>query len=111
MMIQDVDAQPLRYGRRQYRGAVQANRQGGKICFSYLKPGETLNIRRGTPKTITRERQLNGMLRHMWFDFRFQAKMAFPEMNPKHMFIYSGNVYRIRPYGLQILTPSLFQHF
>jgi hypothetical protein len=32
-------------------------------------------------------------------------------MNPKHMFIYSGMVYRIRPHGLQILTPSYFQHF
>ena len=32
-------------------------------------------------------------------------------MNPKHMFIYSGMVYRIRPQGLQILTPTFFQHF
>jgi hypothetical protein len=27
------------------------------------------------------------------------------------MFIYSANVYRIMPHGLQILTPSYFQHF
>ena len=32
-------------------------------------------------------------------------------MNPKRMFIYSGMVYRIRPQGLQILTPTFFQHF
>jgi hypothetical protein len=37
--------------------------------------------------------------------------MAFSELNPKHMFIYSGNVYRIRPQGLQILSPYFFQHF
>jgi hypothetical protein len=70
-----------------------------------------LEVRRGTPKTLTRARQLNAMLRQMWFGFRFQAKMAFPELNPKHMFIYFGNVYRIRPHGQKILTPSLFQHF
>jgi hypothetical protein len=111
MEVQDVDAQPLHYGRHQYHGAVRANRHGSRIYFAYLKPGETLTVRRGTPKTITRERELNSMLRQMWFGFRFQAKMAFSAMNPKHMFIYSGNVYRNRPHGLQILTPSYFQHF
>ena len=61
--------------------------------------------------TQTRARQLNCMLHPRWFGFRFQAKMAFPEVNPKQMFIFSGNVYRIRPQGLQILTPSVFQHY
>jgi hypothetical protein len=79
---------------------------GCKICCAYLKPREMLTVRRGTPKTVTRERELNSVLRQIWFGFRFQAKMAFPAMNPKHMFIYSGNVYRIRPQGLQTLTPS-----
>ena len=37
--------------------------------------------------------------------------MAFAAIDPKHMFIYSGMVYRIRPHGLQILTPSYFQHY
>jgi hypothetical protein len=37
--------------------------------------------------------------------------MAFPEVNPKQMFIFSGDVDRIRPQGLQILTPSFFQHY
>ena len=32
-------------------------------------------------------------------------------MNPKHMFIYSGMVYLIRPHGIQILTLTYFQHF
>ena len=111
MEVQDVDAQLLRYGRHQYRGAVPANRSGGKLCYAYLKPGEVLQVRRGTPKTQTRARQLNVMLRQMWFGFRFQAKMAFPELNPKQMFIFSGKVYRIRPQGLQILTPSFYQHY
>ena len=111
MEVQDIDAQPLRYGRLQYPGAVSAHRPGGKICYAYLKPGEVLQVRRGTPKTQTRARQLNCMLRQMWFGFRFQAKMAFPEVNPKQMFIYSRNVYRIRPHGLQILTPYFFYHF
>ena len=62
-------------------------------------------------KALPRERQLNAMLRQMWFGFRFQAKMAFPELVPKQMFIYCGNVYRIRSHGLKILTPSFFQHF
>jgi hypothetical protein len=106
MEVQDVDAQPLRYGRHQYRGAVPAHRPEGKLCYTYLKPGEVLRVTRGTPKTQSRARQLNCMLRQMWFGFRFQAKMAFPEVNPKQMFIFSGNVYRIRPQGLQILTPS-----
>jgi hypothetical protein len=108
MKVQDVDAQPLRYGRHQYRGAVQANRYGDITYFAYFKPVETLNVRRGTPKTITRERQLNPMLRQMWFGFRFHAKMAFPKTNLKHMFIYFGNVCSIRPNKLPILTPSLF---
>jgi hypothetical protein len=111
MKVQDVDAQPLRYGRCQYRGAVPSHRPGGKLCYAYLKPGEVLQVRRGTPKTQTRARQLNAMLRQMWFGFRFQAKMAFPEVNPKKMFIYSGNVCRIRPHELQILTPYFFQHY
>jgi hypothetical protein len=37
--------------------------------------------------------------------------MAFPEVNPKQMFIFSGNVYRIRPQELKILIPSFFHHF
>ena len=40
MEIQDVDAQPLRYGRHQYPGAVRADRPGNRICYAYLKPGE-----------------------------------------------------------------------
>ena len=75
------------------------------------KTWEQLRVRRGTPKTVTRERQLNSLLRRMWFGYRYQAAMSFPGMNPKHMFIYSGLVYRIQPQGLQILTPTYFQHF
>jgi hypothetical protein len=95
MEIQDVDAQPLRYGRHQYPGAVRADRPGNRICYAYLKPGEQLRVRRGTPKSVLRERQINSMLRRMWFGYRYQAAMSFPAMNPKHMFIYSGMVYRI----------------
>ena len=47
----------------------------------------------------------------MWFEYRYQAKMSFPAMNPKHMLIYSRMVYHIRPHGLQILTLTYFQHF
>jgi hypothetical protein len=70
MDVQDVDAQPLRYGRRQYRGAAPAHRLGGKLCYAYLKPGEVLQVRRGTSKTQTRARQLNATLRQMWLGFR-----------------------------------------
>ena len=51
------------------------------------------------------------MLRQMWFEFCLQAKMVFPEMNPKHILIYQGNVYRIRHHELQILSPKSYQHF
>ena len=111
MEIQDIDAQPLRYGRRQYPGAIRVDRPGNQSCYAYLRPGEQLRERRGTPKSVLRERQLNSMLRRMWFGYRRQAAMAFPAMNPKHLFIYSGMVYRIRPQGLQILSPTFFQHF
>jgi hypothetical protein len=111
MEVQDVDAQSLRYGRHQYQGAVPAHRPIGKLCFAYFKPAEVLEVRRDTPKTLARARQLNSMLRQMWFGFRFQAKMAFLELNPKQIFIYCRNVYRIRPCGLKILTPSFFHHF
>ena len=69
MEIQDIDAQPLRYGRRQYPGAVQVDRPGTQSCFAYLRLGEQLQERRGTPKTVLRERQLNSMLRRMWFGY------------------------------------------
>jgi hypothetical protein len=98
MEIQDVDAQPLRYGRHKYSGAVRADRPGNRICYSYLKPGERLRVPRGTPKSVTRERQLNSLLRRMWFGYRYQTAMSFPAMNPKHM------VYRIRPQGLSDLS-------
>ena len=75
----------------------------GVLQFSSI-PNE-LRERRGTLKIVLRERQLNSMLR------REQAAMAFPALNPKHLFIYSGMVYRIRPQGLQILSPTFFQHF
>ena len=45
MEIQDVDAPPLRYGTREYHGAVRADRHGGRICYAYLKHGETLTKR------------------------------------------------------------------
>ena len=54
---------------------------------------------------------MNLMLRRMWFGYRRQAPMPFPALNPKHLFIYSGMVYRIRPQELQILSPTFFQHF
>ena len=114
MEIQGMDAQPLRYGRHQYRGAVRADRPGNKICYAYLKPGEALSVQRGAHKTVTRERQLNSMLRQMWFGYRYQATMSFPAMNPKHMFIYSGMVYRIRPRDYkysQRLTSSTSRRF
>ena len=41
MEIQDVDAQPLRYGRHQYPGAVRDDRPGNRICYAYLKPGSS----------------------------------------------------------------------
>jgi hypothetical protein len=90
---------------------VRANKHGVRIWFAQLKPGETLTLSRGTPKSVTREQELKSMLRQMWFGFRFQAMTAFPAMNPKHMFICYGNVYRIRPHELQILTLIYFQHF
>jgi hypothetical protein len=85
--IENVDAQPLRYGHKQYMGAVRAYVLNDDQCISYLKRGEILRIRRGAPKSETRERQLKSMLRQTWFDFRHQAKMAFPAMSPMHMFI------------------------
>jgi hypothetical protein len=37
MVVQDVDAQSLRYGRHQYQGAVPAHRPVGKLCYAYFK--------------------------------------------------------------------------
>ena len=51
------------------------------------------------------------MLRQVWKGYRNQVAIAFPELDPRFMFIYEGRVFRIRPQGKIILTPDHYQRF
>ena len=62
-------------------------------------------------KTANRVRVLEAMLRQMWRGYRRQVSLAYPELNPRYMFIYEGRVFRIHPKALYILTPVHYQTF
>ena len=111
MEVQDEDAQPLYYGNKPHPGGVQVTSTSGSRCYIYLKRGERLRVRRGTRKTANRVRVLEAILRQMWRGYRQQVSLAFPELNPRYMFIYEGRVFRIRPKELFILTPLHYQTF
>ena len=72
---------------------------------------ERLRVRRGERKTANRVRVLEVMLRQIWRGYRRQVSLAYPELNPRYMFLYEGRVFRIRPKALYILTPVHYQSF
>ena len=111
MEVQDMDEQPLYYGNNPRPGGVRALKQRWSKCYACLKQGETLRVRRGERKTAHRVRALESMLRQMWRGYRYQVGIAFPELNPRFMFIYEGRVFRIRPKGMIILSPVHYQTF
>ena len=80
-------------------------------CHVYLKPGDRLRVRRGERKTANRVRVLEAMLRQIWRGYRRQVRLAYPEHNPRYMFIYEGRVFRIRPKALYVLTPFHYQRY
>ena len=95
-----MDAQPLYYGDKPRPGGVQVTSTSWTTCYVYLKRRKTLKMRRGERKTANRVRVLEAMLQQMWRGYRKQVSLAFPELNPRYMFIYEGRVFRIRPKGL-----------
>jgi hypothetical protein len=111
MEVQDVDAQPLCCGNKPYPGGVRAYSRKWCRCYVYLKQGETLRVRRGEKKSAHRVRVLELMLGQMCRGYRRQVAKAFPQLNPRFMFIYEGRVFRIRPKAQIILTPLHHQTF
>ena len=97
MEVQDVDAQPLYYGNKPRHGGVEVMTTQWSRCHVYLKPGDRLRVRRGERKTANRRGVLEAMLRQIWRGYRRQESLAYPELNPRYMFIYEGRVFRIRP--------------
>ena len=91
-------------------GEVQVPFRWSK-CYVYLKRGETFHACRGERKTAHRVRVLGSMLRQMWRGYRHQVGIAFPQLNPRFMFIYEGRVFRIRPKEMIILSPIHYQTF
>ena len=111
MEVQDVDVQPLYYGNKPRPGGVEATSTQWSRCHVYLKRGERLRVRRGERKTANRVRALEAMLRQIWRGYRRQVSLAYPELNPRYMFIYEGRVFRIRPKALYVLTPVHYQRY
>ena len=111
MEVQDVGAQPLYYGNKPRPGGVEIMTTQFSRCHVYLKPGERLRVRRGERKTANRRGALEAMLRQIWRGYRRQVGAAYPELNPRYMFIYEGRVFRIRPKAIYALTPFHYQTY
>ena len=111
MEVQDVDAQPLYYGNKPRPGGVEIMTTQFSRCHVYLKPGERLRVRRGERKTANRRGALEAMLRQIWRGYWRQVGEAYPELNPRYMFIYEGRVFRIRPKAIYALTPFHYQSY